>query len=414
MFKRITLKNFRTHVESTLELGAVTLLIGGNNTGKTNFLTGIHHFSELIARGCPSPETQSGKKLCSNDFFPHRHRLAPSDSEMAFSSLWAHKRGEAEYSIELYENKELRECVGCREKIRISEGNGRSEKVICAGYETPTDKISLEHRLESENLTSEEKFLTNEFFKDLTDCFSYNFQPSFFKQNKNRESSSFVSDNLSIASRLGYEGGNLQEILNILWEKEPAVFERLIKYLRNFESSFQGIEYNMDKKEMRWLFDFWREPAMFDEFSSDAVSDGLLRAAIIALLSLTPDPPALMMTEEVENGMSHWNLVHYINLMKQAAGPKDWCDKGYKTQFVITSHSLSVLCHFSKHLDEVYCFSLDRRGYKSVVKDLNSALSAYVDMGTLEGEFYEKEGKRVVEIIPIDLTELWYSGVISG
>ncbi len=31
MFNKFTLKNYRTHIDTTLELKGVTLLIGGNN-----------------------------------------------------------------------------------------------------------------------------------------------------------------------------------------------------------------------------------------------------------------------------------------------------------------------------------------------------------------------------------------------
>ncbi|WP_083786884.1 AAA family ATPase [Gloeothece verrucosa] len=48
MFTKITLKNFRTHKLTTIELQPVTLLIGNNNSGKTNFLAGIQHFSDCF------------------------------------------------------------------------------------------------------------------------------------------------------------------------------------------------------------------------------------------------------------------------------------------------------------------------------------------------------------------------------
>jgi AAA15 family ATPase/GTPase len=53
MFKDITLKNFRTHKLTKIELHPITLFIGNNNSGKTNFLAGIQHFSRLVRRGRP-------------------------------------------------------------------------------------------------------------------------------------------------------------------------------------------------------------------------------------------------------------------------------------------------------------------------------------------------------------------------
>ena len=34
MFHSITLKNYRTHVDSTIRLGKVTLVLGNNNSGR--------------------------------------------------------------------------------------------------------------------------------------------------------------------------------------------------------------------------------------------------------------------------------------------------------------------------------------------------------------------------------------------
>ncbi len=102
MFQKFILKNFRTHTETSIELGVITLFIGANSAGKSNLLAGIRHFSRLVARGRPEQEQiiiQKDKqkerektefhKLYQGDFFPHRHRLA-KDEEISlklFSGL---------------------------------------------------------------------------------------------------------------------------------------------------------------------------------------------------------------------------------------------------------------------------------------------------------------------------------------
>ncbi len=90
MFRKITLKNFRTHVNTTIELGPLCLLIGGNNAGKSNFIAGISHFSKLIARAMLVDEFNRpiNKEVTSEDFFPYRHRLTSPDEPMGFSCEW--------------------------------------------------------------------------------------------------------------------------------------------------------------------------------------------------------------------------------------------------------------------------------------------------------------------------------------
>ena len=125
-------------------------------------------------------------------------------------------------------------------------------------------------------------------------------------------------------------------------------------------------------------------------------------------------PPALILVEEIENGISQRNLGRFVDWLRQAAGTRNSTDRGYNTQFIITSHSPSVLREFSDHLDDVYFVRLDKRGYKSVVRNLNSSLSAFVDLGTVEGEYEERDGKSIVRISPERLIDLWYSGAIGG
>ncbi|MDK2407812.1 AAA family ATPase [Aphanizomenon sp. PH219] len=84
MFKQVTLENFRTHKSTTIELYPVTLLIGNNNSGKTNLLAGIQHFCNLVRR-----ENSDNKKSqtinATRDLYPHKYRLAKDEEPMSFS-----------------------------------------------------------------------------------------------------------------------------------------------------------------------------------------------------------------------------------------------------------------------------------------------------------------------------------------
>lgn len=395
-----------------MNLGPLTLLTGENNAGKTNLLAGINHFSGLAARARSGNERD--RKLRHDDFFPHRHRLAPSDSAMEFYCLWMHKTGRAEYHIELYENRESEQHTGCRETLRISCGNGGAEKEIHSGREIPADEICLGTKLDTDGFTPEERSLAKEFFGDLAKCALYNFQSSFLRSPETGGKISYDCGSPDDAVQPGYEGGNLQNALKIISETEPAMLERLAAYLRSLENSFCGIGYDSAKNQPLWFFDFWRQSGTPDAFFSDTVSDGILRLSAAALPALTADPPAVIMIEEIENGISQKNIARFLRLMRQSAGPPHSADRGYKTQFIATSHSPSVLREFSDHLEDVYHIMLDRRGYKSVITNLNSVLSSYVSMGTVAGEFEEREEKSVVKITPGELVRLWYSGVISG
>jgi len=76
MFQKICLQNYRTHKDTEIEIHPITLLIGNNNSGKSNFLAGIRHFSQLIGKAQPG---DIRNQLSPSDFFPHRYRLASEE-----------------------------------------------------------------------------------------------------------------------------------------------------------------------------------------------------------------------------------------------------------------------------------------------------------------------------------------------
>ena len=98
MFKQVTLENFRTHKSTTIELYPVTLLIGNNNSGKTNFLAGIQHFCNLVRRGNFNNEIDQTINA-NKDLSPHKYRLAKDDEPMSFSILWNNQYGEINYKL---------------------------------------------------------------------------------------------------------------------------------------------------------------------------------------------------------------------------------------------------------------------------------------------------------------------------
>ncbi len=399
MFKEIRIKGFRTHVDTKLELGPITLLIGPNNAGKSNFLQGISHFARLIARG---------DRVAGNDLHPYIHRLA-SGSDLGASWVFTCPHCDMEYEIDLYEDEN---GVGCREKIRFAEKDGESESFE-SGWTARTDRMGLQHEVgaspDSEHLSA-----VGDVFRDLASCQAYHFQPAFLKGEAGDSEAVNGWLDLSISTQLGYRGEHLQDVLHRVQQEDQRTYNRFVSSLRRFEPSFQGLGYDEQLKQTTWLFDLGRVPPRPDEFPPDIISDGILRAAAISLLSSTERPPALIMIEEIENGISQKNLGRFLGWLRQAAGLHDSSDRGYNTQFILTSHSPSVLFEFSEHLNDVHYMRLERRGYKSVVRNLNSALLGFVDLGTVDGEVENRDGKDVVILSPQDLMNLWYSGVIGG
>lgn len=419
MFNKITLKNYRTHKLTTLELQPITLLIGNNNSGKTNFLSGIQHFSGLARLGNLFKELKpEDRTVRAKDYFPHRYRLADDDDAMSIEIEWSKNNGFVKYEMELYKNEKFAENVACREKLELRSDS--SVENFDNGYKAETNLIELRSQLPNyQNFEPEKKELLNSFFRDFTHTFSYHLQSSFLKgfANGKIEFNDLEKrdEEISIPANLGYECGNLQQLIYYVKNHDERVFSRFLTLMRRFghNKNFQGIRYDREKSQLLWEFDLGRTRSdrLVDEFPPDVISDGLMKAAAIALLVSLQRPPALVLIEEIENSIDPGNFQELIHWLWQATAPNQ---KEITPQFILTSHSPSVLREFHENLDSVYIFRSNIRN-QSHVKNLCQALDILMGIGTLEAEMIEdeKNGKRFIEIPKYRLVELWYSGTIG-
>lgn len=418
MFTQITLKNYRTHKLTTIELSPITLLIGNNNSGKSNLLMGIQHFCKLVRRGRPG---NIHKPIVNAhwDLYPHRYRLASDGEPMGFVIRWNNSSGNISYEMELCQSNKFPESCICKEKIVIKLNN-KEETTLYSGHDKPTNLIALRQEIENnKSLEPSQKKLCRDFFGDFANTFSYHFQPDFLKgmviatQNIDREDidNEIGKDNFRITSELGSTGAGLQNVIRYIKDNEERIFTRFTALLRQFEINFQGVRYNEKISKLIWEFDLGRKGKV-EEFPPDCVSDGFMKAAAISLLASLFRPPTLILLEEIENGINPGNIQELMRWIWQMTSPTS---EGFTTQFIITSHSPSVLREFHEHLDHVYTVRLQKRDRTSDVRNLNTSLDTLVGIGTVEGEIIEDPitGKRTVDIPKYQLAELWYSGTIG-
>jgi predicted ATPase len=413
MFKEITLKNYRTHKLTTIQLKPVTLFIGKHSSGKTNFLDGIRHFCELVKSG---RSNESVQLVLLEDCFSQRYRLATPGEPMGFSIGWENQHGEIDYEIELYDTENLTQKIGCRERIRIRVAELDTPKTVCCGYDSFTDRIALRTQLKSDvSLQDAEKKLCEAFFRDFESTLSYQLQPSFLKgsADKNQQAEDITAvKGLKISEFLGKEGVSLQNLLHQVKKLDEQTYARFIARMQSFESNFHGIRYDNthDPPQYVWEFTSVGTEQGIEAFTSDVVSAGFLKFAAIALLESLETPPALILLEDIEHGISPSKVQRLMYWIWQTTALDQ---DGWFAQFILTSHSPSILREFHEHLDHVYTFKLEKRCFKSNVGSLSDKLDMFVKMGILDAEVEEDNGKRVVTIQRYRLPELWYSGAIG-
>jgi AAA15 family ATPase/GTPase len=412
MFKKFCLKNYRTHIDTTLELKDVTLILGANNSGKSNLLSGLSYFSRLVSAASPSSE--KSKRLKGSHYFPHKHSLSGQDVPISFGCEWEREGKRIAYEMQLYCLSENDNNIGCKEKIVITND---TETTITYGHDEPSQEMLLRTKLESEDLTPDKKELTDIFFRALELIYCYHFQPTFLKgqavpiihgnpqeQKDFSETFTRTGKTPNIASAIGREGTNFQALIKYVKEHDEVAYGRFLRYLKRFVKSFNGIV--IDNGVAKWQFDMGNSNC--PHFDVDKISEGLIKAGAIALLCAMETPPAILMVEEIENGINQRNISEFLSWLFEIS------EKGRNTQFILTSHSPSVIRQFSKRLDAVYNLHFRPRDYRTLVTNLNDAIKPLVDMELLPKYIIERDGKEVMEIKPYRLTKLFYDGVLGS
>lgn len=404
MFTKFRVRNFKTHLDTEIELKDLTLLIGSNNSGKTNLLKAISFFSDFINK---QKYNKLEKYITAKKYMENKHHLSDSLMPIIFNCEWIssyRNNIRINYELSFLYNVELSYI----ESFTITDDNDIEK------FDNEGKKLSIYNSIKE----SEHKYLEDIdiFFRQLESMKYYSFQPNAIKgqsNKKDKELNAWVNIanskvgtrpiGLPFAFMLGKEGEYFFDVVTYVKEIQPTQYNKFISYLRRFESSFIGIDIKDDI--IKWQFDTGKgDLASYD--SAD-ISDGLLKAAAVALLCASEKKPAVIMLEEIENGINQSKIQEFLGWLKHVS------DNGKNTQFILTSHSPSVIREFSDNLDSVYTVHLKRKkGYVSEVTNLNEALKMINRLGGLKEETVE-EVDGVLHIRKYALTELFYDGILG-
>jgi len=426
MFKTMWIKNFATHVDTTINLSDLTLIIGANNSGKSNLLSAINHFSKLISRAFPGNDKD--KKIKNSDFFPYRHSLSDAEAPMEFQCLWEKHGYAIEYHLILSPYiKADEKAISCKEKLNITDTRSNQTNRYEHGDNVTSSEMLLRTNINQQNLDKDTLDIIEIFFKSLSFAYYYNLQPSFlkgigvpFKYNPRTQQyaphahTDFCRryetehQNVNIAIGMGEQGYNFQELVKYVKKHEDKTYGRFRAYLQRFVKSFNAII--IEKDRVKWQFDMGNNN--FSYYDAEKISEGMLKAGAVALLCAMSPPPAIVMLEGVENGINQKNLSEFLGWLEGASDENG-------TQFILTSHSPSVIREFNQDLDKVYKIDLkEKSGYKSNLTNLNDAISLLASINTIDEDaiigYKEVDGNKVLQIRAYELTELFYNGVLGN
>ena len=348
----IRIQNYKSLQDVTLtDLQAVNLLIGPNNSGKSNVLKALEWVKNAV--DAPYNTAQSiikgnVKDTFNKDAANERSFYCIFEGENAFFHIKNFKS--AYYPIEgiILENK-----------ILTNTNNS-------AGWNSSFSKILKDY---------------------LSKTFIYTIVPSTFSK-----PTSYLYTN-----QVNADGSNLVSFLDVMRNDYPLIFKQIIKDLSDCVPSFTEI--TTTKIGTQGLTQTIR---FFDKnnnsYLADEVSEGVLYFLALLCIVHQPEPPKLLLLEEPEKGVHPRRIKEVMDYIFTLAETKD-------IQIIMTTHSPYVVDEF-KDLEEcIYIF--DRDAAATTVKNLQrDVIQPFNDLA--------KANNANTFNISRSLGDHWTTGLLGG
>lgn len=357
MLKRVSIQNFKSLKDVTLDLQKVNLLIGPNNSGKTNFLKALEFVKENY-REFPRRKDAS---LVFNHTDDSVHFLLVDDSEDPVYIDKTYTFNSEEYTFKVYNSKTnfsgngaVPHIPGQRELERLISGiviykpdPNQLIKPAPLGVSAETvdaDASNLVSFLDRMLGNQYRKSVFNRIETDLHTCI-----PEFDEVNL---------DDASPTDELKKRFG-----------------DKSFKIL-GLSNSRQGVTY-------------W----------ANELSEGTLYFLALLCIINQPNPPKLLLLEEPERGIHPRRIREVMDFVFRLAEEKD-------VQIIMTTHNEHVLDDFATRPESVFVFDKDEEG-ATYVRNLQKDIIEPTNQRNLELGLDEVD-------LTTNLSENWFYGLLGG
>lgn len=322
MLKRVSIQNFKSLKDVTLDLQKVNLLIGPNNSGKTNFLKALEGFSigGLMSENITALEVISFKHQRVNisyvfDYLPDpdgymaRKYNIGNDKIYHYSQKYEIKNNDESIVIETIKDDWFTDGSGSKVEIDVLGGHRREF------FDFKQTKI---FRPDPSKLVQQVTFSADqiELLADCSNLISFYFYvDANFKRNSKK-----IQDDLSKCI--------------------PEIAYFTLPPIKIGNESMLGLRF-FDKDENG----YW----------ADEVSEGVLYFLSLLCIINQPNPPKFLLLEEPEKGIHPRRIHEVIQFILRLVEEKN-------IQVIMTTHSPVVLDMFAEMTESVFIFDKDEEG----------------------------------------------------
>jgi AAA15 family ATPase/GTPase len=422
MLQKVSIQNFKSLKDVTLELQKVNLLIGPNNSGKSNFLKALellancvqgddidfdylmnsHYMKQLNRRNLISFTTQINLHEVNTI---HHLEISPSPIErkIGFAEFIGHPQNEQQ-SFELnFSDREALNTNYSSFELAVKDypfkkfTNLKTDNVKTFHLHKVGGKV-LEAPLEADFGKFIYSALTGEFFTDVM-AYGIDYMFSDIEVYRPDPNKIIIPQDLNSVKVLNGDCSNLIAFLFTLSIDDESAFQKIQDDFAKCVVDFVKIKtppINTNEGGKLSLKFFDKEG---NDYWADELSEGTLYFLALLCIVHQPNPPKLLLLEEPEKGIHPRRIHEVMKFIFQLAEDKD-------IQVIMTSHNEHVLSEFAIIPEAVFIFDKDEEGATQVKN--------------LKRDVIEPDTKKAEEfgIDPIDFTdnigENWFMGLMGG
>ena len=374
MFTKIKIENFKSIKKADLNLNEINILIGPNNSGKSNLLEFIDFYRSLFS--FEIKETFGPRPFSFRDVFCKGSDFRKNTIKGEF-----YYKNDKDFHLIHSFSIESR----WNESVYYYEPGARSEKLE---YNTKVESYTNKKELHLKTAYDKKSLDDSNLVDFVHNCKSIKrFQFSAKDIKKEREI------DMTIERRdipyLHYNGDNLVEVLYHIRDNSTSCYSQIIKDFQNIYPDITGISFR-HLGEQKYGIEFTKKiPGAEWTFIGPQISDGMAISLAILTLINSPQPPNVILFEEIENGLNPYTLRVIFERIAYISNKKH-------IQFFITTHS-PVLLELMSSSPE-YVIVCEQKEGLSIFTPLNEILKKF-------GKDYE-HGES--------LFHLWFNGLIGG
>ncbi len=331
--RHLSIANYRSLHQIDLDLSPLLILIGANNTGKSNFLDLI----ELL-KDAAQEHLSAGIELRGGiSTLLWRGGADRFDIALSLQNVGGiEEKNPIHYRVSI--GRILNDSVVRREELTVHKTsyiqftNGSGEFFGLDMHPDPVDVIDNELAIAQirDIKTHPLPGVIRNYLADWRIYRSIDFDTK--PESKMRQAQLARS-----GTRLFPDGSNLTSVLyNLASRREYRdAYDMIIQVLHHVYNDFEELSFPIEGGDGQFALR-WKDRSFQNDFSANFLSDGTLRLLCLLVLLLAPNPPELLCIDEPEIGLHPELMGILAELMRAAAD---------RTQLIVVTHSPNLIRH---------------------------------------------------------------------